>query len=608
VSPARKNPDAAFALPTVSAGVIGLSASMKSRFPLAWLMVYVVLAISRLAAQDVIVTDPAWRDSESPAADALPQFTKRPKPDFPDELKNPEQIAYAIVWETIDENGKRVHSERVFSNPYLENATAAAMSVDQVKYAPAVRGGKAVMASCWFACIFNPHSASPKKNEATPRLLAVAPIVVRVKELPAGAKTPLVIWAKLSLDEKGQIQNYVFDDPAYEKLRPQVGGSLHLWRFAPARRNGLAVAAESHVPLILNQAYSPKTPGIPPKVLHRERAEYPRAMLNSRLRGEVLLEFVVDKNGLVKNPVVKQSNNPGFDEAAIEALTKWKFEPGSVGGEPVNAKMQLPIIFEFEGISGRDFATVEKASKKDQAKLPEELRYDIAPKPKGVLIPIYPYPLLHDKANGKAVLAFLVDADGRVANVKVVEATKPEFGLAMVAAVEAFNFLPAMKDGKPTVALLKMEQEFNFGGFRSSVSDDDLYLFAKETKHPEKIISAKKLDAPLKPISQRSPVFPYSVKSDFDRGSATIEILVDEEGKVRLPRITEATAPAFGYAAIQAVNDWRFEPPKANGKPAVVRAQVPFEFTLEAKSVKPAARATIDQATIDSIVPEEKQP
>jgi outer membrane biosynthesis protein TonB len=39
-----------------------------------------------------------------------------------------------------------------------------------------------------------------------------------------------------------------------------------------------------------------------------------------------------------------------------------------------------------------------------------------------------------------------------------------------------------------------------------------------------------------------------------------------------------ASEPAFGYAAIQAVAFWRFEPPLAKGKPVVVRARVPFNF------------------------------
>jgi TonB family protein len=155
-----------------------------------------------------------------------------------------------------------------------------------------------------------------------------------------------------------------------------------------------------------------------------------------------------------------------------------------------------------------------------------------------------------------------------------------------------------------------MEHEFVQSGLQPTITSEDRRLLATETKHPEKILSAKKLDAPLKPVSQRGPIFPSAMRDRMDRGEAKLEILIDEEGKVRLPRIVEATDPAFGYAAIQAVVDWRFEPPIAGGKAVVVRVQVPFSFKEETQGTKPkpAPAPTIDQTTLDSAIPAEKQP
>ena len=58
-----------------------------------------------------------------------------------------------------------------------------------------------------------------------------------------------------------------------------------------------------------------------------------------------------------------------------------------------------------------------------------------------------------------------------------------------------------------------------------------------------------------------------------------IEVLIDKDGRARLPRIVKASEPALGYAAAQAANDWRFNPPKANGKAVVARVRVPFVFS-----------------------------
>lgn len=553
---------------------------------------------SRLAAQDAIVTDPAWLDPEEPPADVLPGFKKRPKPSVPDEVEKGGAVAYALVYDTLDENGKRLATHRQYTNPYLESETGRALAMDAIKFVPAKRDGDAVMTTCWYALICNPRSAAEGKSDATPRVLAVAPVVVKKKNLPADAKLPLVIWATLSIDEKGQLQNYVFEDAAYEPLRPQVGGSLHLWKFAAARKDGQPVAAELKVPLILNQQYSPKLPGVPPKKLVDQKPRYPRSMLATRLRGEVLVEFVVDKDGSVKEPKIARSSNPGFNEAAIDAILGWKFEPGRKGGLPVATRMQQPFTFDVTdgNLQGRDLFEV-KTNKKAQENLPEQLRYDIAPKPKGVLMPVYPHSLLAEKTKGKVTVAFLVDERGGVSEVKVIEATHPEFGQAMIAAVEAFAFIPAMRDGKPTATILRMEQDFHPNGRERLVPEKDEELLNLEKKHPEKIVPAAKLDGKLTPVSRRGPVFPSALRGSTERGEAKIEVLINEEGKVCLPRIVQATDPAFGYAAVQAVAEWRFEPPIAGGKPVIARAVLPFVF----KNEKPKHAPEVP-------VPEQKAP
>jgi TonB family protein len=312
------------------------------------------------------------------------------------------------------------------------------------------------------------------------------------------------------------------------------------------------------------------------------------------------VEFIVDSTGSVKNPVVIQTNNPGFNQATIDAILGWKFEPGRKDGKLVSARMQQAFVFEIDG--GQDYATVTPASKKAQQELPEQLRYDLAPKAKAVCVPVYPYALLKESKGGKVKARFLINADGKVGAVKVLEASSPEFGLALEAALEAHEFIPAMKDGKPTASILQMETEFST--HQGSLPARDADLLRLEKKHPEKILSGRKLDTPLKPIFRQAPRFPTSVEGRLERGKAKIEILINEKGEVCLPRIVEATEPAFGYAASQAVVAWRFEPPESGGKPAIVRVQVPFDFVLEAAAAKPEVAPAAPQTPLPDISPE----
>jgi TonB family protein len=290
---------------------------------------------------------------------------------------------------------------------------------------------------------------------------------------------------------------------------------------------------------------------------------------------------VVDKKGKVVNPVVTRSNNPAFDQPAIAALLKWKFEPASIDGSPVETEMSVPIIFSFNDDKGREAVSVTPPSRRQRAKLPEELRYDVAPKPRGYAQPVFPYSLLRDGKIGNAAVMFQISAEGKVTALKIAEAMQPEFGLALAAAVETYEFDPALKDGHEVATVMKAEQDFSTSGRDNVVAPEDLALLRREKKKPETILEAGQLDSPLRPRSRKAPRFPVKLAGDIKAGEAMIEILIDEDGRARLPRIISASNPAFGYAAVQAVAQWLFEPPKKGGKPAVARVRIPFNFTTK---------------------------
>lgn len=63
---------------------------------------------------------------------------------------------------------------------------------------------------------------------------------------------------------------------------------------------------------------------------------YPRRALQRGLEGYVIVEFVVTKNGSVRDPVVIEADPEGvFDRAATKAALKFKYKPRVIDGEPV---------------------------------------------------------------------------------------------------------------------------------------------------------------------------------------------------------------------------------------------------------------------------------
>jgi TonB family C-terminal domain len=77
------------------------------------------------------------------------------------------------------------------------------------------------------------------------------------------------------------------------------------------------------------------------------RPNYPFEMRRAGLNGEVVLRFVVDTNGDVRDVEVIRSSQREFEAAAIQAVLKWKYRPGRKGGKAVATRMQIPIVFNL---------------------------------------------------------------------------------------------------------------------------------------------------------------------------------------------------------------------------------------------------------------------
>jgi TonB family protein len=343
----------------------------------------------------------------------------------------------------------------------------------------------------------------------------------------------------------------------------------------------------------------------PPRVTYQATPVYPLQMRREGLRGLVQVGFVVDTEGRVRDPIVISSTNPGLNQAAIDAVLKWRFTPGLRAGVPVNVRMSVPISFQLDmsgdereaflqnvvyygGMPGGGSEPYQVSARPiDQSKLPPELRYDIPPKPANTVYAVYPFELLRDHVGGTAEVRFLVSPGGDVGQAIVVKATRPEFGQALLAMLDEWKFQPAMKDGKPMLAVLDVEQEFSDSGGNVPVSDSALNLLHELKKEKPELCPLKDLDTRPQLLSQHPPVFPSALIGKMTEGRAVVEFIIDRDGNVQLPRVVSVTDPAFGYAAVQGVSAWKFAPPTSHGKPVVMRAQIPIEF----RGPKPAPAA-----------------
>jgi periplasmic protein TonB len=86
----------------------------------------------------------------------------------------------------------------------------------------------------------------------------------------------------------------------------------------------------------------------PPEPISPVAPAYPEFAIRTGIQGTVILEVDVYKDGSVGNVSVKKSlmSGPGgLDEAAINTVRKWKFQPGKSGGKAIDTTVIIPIEF-----------------------------------------------------------------------------------------------------------------------------------------------------------------------------------------------------------------------------------------------------------------------
>jgi protein TonB len=94
------------------------------------------------------------------------------------------------------------------------------------------------------------------------------------------------------------------------------------------------------------------TPGLilPRALPGRPQPEYPWLAVRSRVAGTVILRAVITADGSVESIELIETSQPdlGFSEAAIEAVSAWRYEPGLLDGRPVAVALNVVVSFDLQ--------------------------------------------------------------------------------------------------------------------------------------------------------------------------------------------------------------------------------------------------------------------
>lgn len=279
---------------------------------------------------------------------------------------------------------------------------------------------------------------------------------------------------------------------------------------------------------------------------------YPAGLLNRKIDGSVVVEFIVGTDGLVKAAQVIRSTDKGFEPAALQAIRRWRFRPGLKDGVPVNVRVQQELYFDAPALEA-----------------------------------VYPFAQLCEGREGTASLGVWVDENKMMKRVVVLKASDPVFGKTALAIEEAEHttkpYLAETANGRMIGGSPFVFKRDGSGNIKINASTREILKSLKKS-HPSFFAEAD-LDKPLVPVSRMPPVFPLALRETHTAGTVIVEFFIDRLGHAQLPRVVSASHEDFGYAAAQAVAQWQFEPPLKNGTPVIVRVQVPLEFKFQPEEI-----------------------
>ncbi len=83
----------------------------------------------------------------------------------------------------------------------------------------------------------------------------------------------------------------------------------------------------------------------PPTIVDTPDPHYPEPARKAHYEAQVVLWVVLGTDGRIHDVAIKRPAGMGLDEAAIDAVLRWKFRPATKDGKPIVVQMTIEVNF-----------------------------------------------------------------------------------------------------------------------------------------------------------------------------------------------------------------------------------------------------------------------
>ena len=190
--------------------------------------------------------------------------------------------------------------------------------------------------------------------------------------------------------------------------------------------------------------------------------------------------------------------------------------------------------------------------------------------------PVYPPIARQARVQGAVVLKALIAKDGTITNLELISG-HPMLAPAAIDAVKQWRYRPYLLNGEPVEMETQIQVNFTLSGDSPPAQGSTAVSSGRDSSEVYHIgggVSAPAI------ISKVEPSFTEEARRAKKSGTCVLKLIVDATGHPQSIQVVRPLGFGLDQKAIEAVQQWRFQPGLKDGKPVSVEIGLEVEFRL----------------------------